>query len=639
MARLETQINQIYLSHPDAKKTSLILYEEALSAALNLFVVCELRGMNKKSEANDLKKISEIILTSFRINKKLPGETLFETALAQINQNLADLAHEGHKSWVGKFSCLIALKSSDNIFVANNGQTAAWLKRKSEMLEVLPSEKVGTHPLKTFQNFTQGKLVDSDTLILTTSNIFNYVSFSLFTKIISQNSIEDGCQEISKILQDSPSSDQAFSTFFITTKKKAPVTIVEPSIPVEEPKISVYAPLPEDVVEEPAVPILSKIPKVNVPKINFKLPSFIRRFKIPKIEFGYFQKLSPAGKFFFISFTIFIILFLVSLSVNGFKLRGQRIAESIEKQVEIVAEDIALAQSALIYKNDEQAFKYLAQAQADQAALLELSPEKAQEFVDELERLKNQINKNTIAQDPKIYAQYNRHPVYLAKNPQGFLLSALDSNSLSTSSGSQTQDIFVLNSLDQEITSIAHWPTLGTVVSVADKLYYINSTLKQFESFISLQGSEIEKLETYNNNLYALDTKNGRILRITKTSTGFSTQTANSGDYSQIRDVGIDGDFYLLSANAVTKVKGNAATAVPMPFMTEPITNATRIFVGNNLYILEPSKKRVVIISKTGSLINQISFPTTTTPLDLYIDEADRSLYLLDDNRLLRITF
>src|SRR6185436_5036355 len=187
MARLETQINQIYLTHPEGKKSALILYEEQLTTSLQLFVVAELWNMQKKSENADLKKISEIILASFHANRKLPAETLFETSLSTINQNLADLAHEGRKSWVGKFSAIICVKGLDNsIFLANNGQTRGLLKRKSEMMEILPAEKRGTHPLKTFVNFTAGKLTDNDNLILTTANIFNYVSFELCTKLLNE---------------------------------------------------------------------------------------------------------------------------------------------------------------------------------------------------------------------------------------------------------------------------------------------------------------------------------------------------------------------------------------------------------------------------------------------------------------------
>ena len=220
MARLETQINQIYLTHPENKKTSLILYEEAVTSSFHLFIVAELKDIVRKSEGSDLKKISEIILESFRSNKKLSAESLFEQALSQINQNLADLAHEGHKSWVGKFSCLIMLKSSDNIFLANDGQTAAWLKRKNELLEILPPEKRGLHPLKTFVNFTQGKLIEGDGVIITTANIFNYISFELLSRILNQSNMLASTEEISKILKDSGAADQAFCAFLLEFAKK-----------------------------------------------------------------------------------------------------------------------------------------------------------------------------------------------------------------------------------------------------------------------------------------------------------------------------------------------------------------------------------------------------------------------------------
>ncbi|MBX4191834.1 MAG: hypothetical protein KW804_03480, partial [Candidatus Doudnabacteria bacterium] len=325
MARLETQINQIYLTNLEHKKNSLILYEEQITPSLQLFMVAELWNIQKKSESGDLKKISEIILASFRSNKKLPAETLFETSLSTINQNLADMAHEGRKTWVGKFSCVICVKGLDNnIFVANNGQTSAWLKRKSELMEILPSEKRGTHPLKTFSNYTQGKIADNDGLILMTSNIFNYISFELFSKLLNQYPLQRASDEITNILRDSVSGDTAFSAFMLGFTKK-PLEEIQPSA-VES---GLYAPLPEELPVEstPAVSWRPSLPSLpSLPRINIKLPSikfaWMSRWKLP-----YFQNLSRAGKFFFISFAVFLLLFLVNLGFYAARLHSKR-AES-----------------------------------------------------------------------------------------------------------------------------------------------------------------------------------------------------------------------------------------------------------------------------------------------------------------------
>src|SRR3989344_1006205 len=139
MARLETQINQIFLLDPGTRKTEVVLYEEKLNHLCQLFFIGLVSELPKKTGGNDLKKISEIIISVFHSNKKLPKESLFESSLAEINQALADFAHGGRKSWLGKLSVLAAVRSGENIFLANSGQTSAWLKRPAggQMYEIL----------------------------------------------------------------------------------------------------------------------------------------------------------------------------------------------------------------------------------------------------------------------------------------------------------------------------------------------------------------------------------------------------------------------------------------------------------------------------------------------------------------------
>lgn len=622
MARLETQINQIYLTHPEAKKTSLVLYEETLSSSLHLFVLAELRDLTRKSEATDLKKISEIILASFRANRKLAGEALFEASLAQINQNLADIAHAGRKSWVGKFSCVITLKAVDNIFLANNGQASAWLKRGGELSEILPAEKRGDHPLKTFQNFTQGKISVQDGLILTTANIFNYVSLQLFTKILGQYSLSEACVEIAKILQASMSADDAFCSFFLGFDRKPAASVATPEDPINP--TPVYAPLPEEMAFEP--------------KPSWSLPKFQFNFRHPNLQFDFFRRLSLAGKFFFISFAIFAVLFIINLVVYGFKLHGQTAADKIAKQITVVTSDLAQTQSSVIYKDDQQSFKFLTQTLSDFEVLKKMSAPAADQFTAQIQQITDQVNKITVATDPKVYAEFKRHPSFIAKSPSGFLLSAKDSNSISLYN-TANHDYFLLNSLKTDITGISFWSPVGVAVATADQIFHIDNNLKQFTTVLSFAGSTIANIQTYGSNLYGLDTGQGQIIRLTNSKNKISSSIVARGDYSQVRDFGVDKDIYLLGADRLTKITGGAAQAFPLPFMTEPISNATGLFVASNLYILEANKKRVVIINKTGALINQIYFPTASSPLDLYVDEAQRNLYLLDENKLFRITF
>lgn len=636
MPRLETQINQIYLNHSDSKESSLILYEEEISNSAHLFVLAELNNLQRKSEALDLKKISAIILESFRGNRKLAAETLFESALAQINQNLADLAHSGRKSWVGKFSCLIALKSGENIYVANNGQTSAWLLRKSDLLEILKPEKSGNHPLKTFTNFTQGKLRDDDGAIFTTSNIFNYISLELFSKILADKPLDTAANEISKILQDSMSQEDGFSSFFLGFGKKLVSTEAEPAPEISAP---IYAPLLEE-IEEPvnrswSMPALSVFSKFRLPRISIpKIP------RIPPIKLGFYNNLSTSGKFFFISFSIFLLLFLGNLALYGMRAQGKNTQSKVNAQADALAKEMSDAQSALIYKNDTEALRLLNQSVDDFAALQKMNAPKASEFSAQLQALKDQINKVSNIPDPKVIIELKHSPIYLSSTGIGFLFGNKDSNSL-TLFDSDIKDYFLLNSLKSEIAGIGYFDPAGVVVATSDTIYYIDQILKQFEPVITIPDANFVGLKTFGGNLYTLNTATGQVIKtiFAKKSGKYTTSTINVGNMDNIRDLGADKDIYLLFADKIEKISNNKVLAFPYPSLTDPITNATKIFVGSNLYILEANKKRVVILNKNGQLLNQIAFPNIDKLFDLAVDEASRSLYILGDNKLNKITF
>ncbi len=638
MARLETQINQIYLTDRESKKSSLILYEEQLTNSLQLYMVAELSNMQKKSESTDLKKISEIILRSFRGNKKLPAETLFETSLSQINQNLADLAHEGRKSWVGKLSCLICIKGLDNnIYLANNGQTQAWLKRRSQIMEVLPSEKRGTHPLKTFVNFTQGKLTDADSLILTTSNIFDYISFELFGKMLEQMPLDQACLEISKILQDSKASDTAFGSFMMHFTKE-PIEEIAPTINGEE----IYAPLPEEESNFESKPKLRlSIPKL--PSINFSLPAFnwpqvnlnwLKKIRPPE----YFQNLSRAGKFFFISFAIFLLLFLINLGIYAGKLKTKKTENRITQLVDKVNDDIAQAQSALIYKDETQALEHLNQTLTDLDALAKLDKTKADELQPKLEQIKTVLNKITTAADPTVLLDLKHHPTYLAATPIGLLFGNADSNSLSRYDNKNLTDYFLLNSLEKPLTSVNYTPTTGIIVASGNQIFRIDQTLKEFQPIASIEGGELKQMLVANNAIYVLDPTHNQIVKIAY-SNKYQKQVSALGDFAAARSFGVDKDLYVLYPDKLIKFVSGQPQEFPMPNMTDALTNGDKIQVASNLYILEGNKKRVIVLGKNGSLNNQIYFPSMTNPTDFYVDEAGRQLYVLDDNKLYKITF
>jgi hypothetical protein len=645
MAKLETEINQIYLTDPESKKISLILHEERLRDPLHLFVILELTDIKKKTETNELKKISEAILSCFRENQKMAPANLFESALARINDSLASIAHKGSKAWLGKLSALIALKSDSEIFVANNGQTAAWLKRKSDLSQILTPDKKGEEPLKIFQNFAHGRIREQDGLIITTTSLFNFISLELLTKLLGRNDLADAAKEVSSILQESGGSNNAFAAFFLNFTTAPIVHIQEPENTkekeiaiVKEPTGPVYAPMPEDI---PKTPLLPKLPKFKLPQLSsVRLPKLVSFRRINIAQFG---KLTASAKFFLISFLVFALIFAINLIVLGnrsFQKNGQ---EKIDAQVELIAQTMAEAESALIYKNDDQSFRLLAETKTEVEELKTMDEEAGSEMERRYKILSDRINRITNVSNPKTMIDLKHSPTFMARAGNGYLFSSGNTDTLSLYAPPSYDSLFLLNSAEGGIRGLAHVPSNGNWVLGADKIYRINNTDKQLDQISSTANGNLFGIKFLSpNRIYVANKTNNQIQRFTLTSGRLSTPVnilKTNTNLSELKDFGVDTDVYLLYSDGIKKFVNGNEQLFKIPKLSEPMTEATKMAVGSNLYILEPAKKRLIMIGKNGQLVNQIVFTNAIDLTDFYVDETQRTINLIDSNKLIEITF
>jgi hypothetical protein len=650
MARLETQINQIYYLPASASQAALILTDEVLGNSSHLFVVADLVKIQKKIETLELKKISEIILNTFRENKKISGETLFETSLAEINQKLADLAHEGKKSWLGKFSALVVLKHGEHIFLANTGQMTAMLYRGGEFLEVLNPEKRGLHPLKTFSNFTAGKLKPSDVLLLTTSNLFSYIALQNLTKMMSGSDVTEVTQDVSKILKDTSGGSEGFASFFVTLSKadspaaKVPAQVAEPVVaatpiiaaPIVEEEI--YAPIPAQAVPATGASPrkLLKIPRISLPKFSFGLP-----------KFDFWQNLSSWAKFFLVSFLIFLLLFASNVVVYTIRKHKKQTVDQTQVTVNTLVSHMNDAESALIYRNQDQAVKLLSTIQSDLAAVKNLNDQAYQQYQPKVLELANRINHITVINNPTVLVTLKLPATDLARAGKGFYITDSETGTVSTynttASDKSGKDLFLLNKIGK-IQGLAYIPNNGGVVVTNSEMYLVDTAQSQFALLQIYPKTNLEGLRFVNpDRLYTLDKANNKVLRIQFSKT---TQTEpvslikSKLDLENVVDLGTDANVYLLSPTDLNKyINGVLDANFNLTQPTDQITSANRLFVANNLYILESAKKRLLVYNKQGALVTQMFFPNVSDLRDLYVDEATRNIYLLDSNKILSITF
>ena len=613
MARLETQIHQIYLLSPDTKNNNLILHEEVLSPTAHLFILLEINSAGSKVLPGDIRKISEIITEKFNANKKLTKDTLFESSLAEINQGLADLAHSGRKNWLGRFSGLVALKSSDSLFLANSGSASAYLKRQDQISEILQSEKEGLHPLKTFTNFVSGKIKEGDELVVVSKKIFNYVSPSLFNKLLLDEGLENCCTTVSKILQDSKGENEVFGSFMLKFQRE-----IQQLLPEIESGYPVFAPQPEE-MENSQPPLLKKW------RLDY-LSQFISNLHIPSLpDFSKLIKgsgnISPARKFFLASFSAFLLLFVLNLGVFAVKQVRENKHENLENQIQSLMLKLNEVDSALIYNNEDEAFEKLAEAITQFKQLKKINKAAALEAEPLVNNAINKVNRISIVKNPKIYAELKHSPSFLAKAGSGFIFANNDPKTVSILNNSLRNPIF-LNSIEQGIRGVAHAQSYGNIAVSKSTIYRINESQNQFDLLKNIANADFLSFKFLSpNRAYTIDKSKNQVSRFTFTTAGISDPQyllKNPPSLSEARDLGVDNDVYVLFPNKVAKFSSGTERVFDVR-LSDPLTDANRIFVASNVYILESSKKRMVIVNKNGVVLNQIMFPTINSIKDLYI--------------------
>lgn len=155
------------------------------------------------------------------------------------------------------------------------------------------------------------------------------------------------------------------------------------------------------------------------------------------------------------------------------------------------------------------------------------------------------------------------------------------------------------------------------------------------------ENVKLSAIFVYNRKLYTIDTNNNQIYRHVLTQTGFDKGSAWLKDGADVKDavsITIDGDVFVLKQNGellklIGGMKQDFALSGIDPRLDKPTVVWTYNNV-NNIYILEPTNRRIVVTDKTGKLIAQYTANEWKAPTGMIVDEAGKKIYVLDENKV-----
>lgn len=660
--KLKTTVGQVFLTHPrDQNFTSL--YEEAFSKhgqAVELFAVLEISGNNEalaKPKKTEYEKLFQIIVATLKKTYVSPvaiNPETFEKALSSLNTALSRLMSKGKVNWYGNLNAAVGVLWENKLAVSTTGNALVYLVRKRDF-SLLSEELVEetSKPTKIFSNYSSGRVLQGDRIILSTKQIFNYLSLDRIRAFLAEDILAETCQEIIKALADTKTVGFASFIFEInqglggsqSLETTGPVTSFVESRGSKASQIAVISHLVQ-VSLKGLLLFLWKLITALLGTI-FRLSRNLVRNR-PK-------------KYLFIAIGAIFILLLVNIGITALNKTSQKKLEENKSALTSIEEKLDEAEAAFIYNDESRITALLLDAEKLLSNLnaTEKIKEQYGALESRLQSLKSRITREVHLDNPIVLATFQSIPTDLYHSPNGFLMFNRNSFSLSFYDFRSGQTSSLLQ--NQNLSHLALGDFLGgthgyiflTTDGKAQKLDLGTGQLVKYEPETQILDPNLAKIQALavlgegdRARIYFLDTKQNQILRSRVSEQGPAVPEpwlkATAVNLSDAPDLAVDNSIYLLFPDRVDKYFNGQKQTFSLSPVLPPLKKAVKIFTNPEsqfLYVLDPENSRVLVFTKAGKLDRQLTSPKFRDLADIFVDEKNKIMYLLSGPELLQINF
>lgn len=364
------------------------------------------------------------------------------------------------------------------------------------------------------------------------------------------------------------------------------------------------------------------------------------------------------SKIIFFSVIILAIIFISSLSYFKIKEVKESRKATYTNQIQAIKDKQAAAEANLIYNNSDSALVLLSEAKE----MLNNLATNSKEQQTEKDQLQTQLEEN-LKKIRKLDTKTSELLIDLAiNNPNVKTQKLAYINNDIIAYGQEDANIYVLNpatnKIEAKTLSTAKNFKFDSTPKESDFIVFItnNNELAIYDSTsklinkkdISFPVNSVQygPIFVYNRRLYGIDRQSGQIYKHSSTQTGFSQGTAwlkNIEDLSNVVSMAIDGDMFVLKNNgSITKFTSGEKVDFNITGLDPALNNPTEIWTYNdtdNIYILESTNKRVIILNKEGKLIQQFTSTEWQNPIDMVVRESEKAIYILDNNKIYRFYY
>jgi hypothetical protein len=330
--------------------------------------------------------------------------------------------------------------------------------------------------------------------------------------------------------------------------------------------------------------------------------------------------------------------------------------ENYAKALTQADEKTSEAEAALIYENEEDSRVLLSEAKT----LVQSVPDNEEDLLTRknelLGKIQEQLDKvNHIVKITSPSAVVDFASAGEGFSPAGVVLlgktlyafESSENSILNANLVNQTVTVESAGALEGKLNNgIALTTNLLLLGTSAGKYYEYNIadasfTERKIES--ANVDNTVASFNTYLGRIYTLDTKNNQIFRHERSGndwgTGSAWITEEDMDVSNANSIAVDGSVYVTKNNG--EVWKLFAGGKDSDFKTSTIdpafSNPTKIYTAadfENVYVIDPNNRRMVILDKDGGLVNQYYSDSFDNLKDFAVSEKDNTIYLLNGSKI-----
>lgn len=343
---------------------------------------------------------------------------------------------------------------------------------------------------------------------------------------------------------------------------------------------------------------------------------------------------------------ILLVVFLIGSILWGMKQREKRLnEEAFQVRVASIEQKIHESEN-LANINPEASRTLFSQAQSEIAQLADGShPEKVEELKNEIQKLQVEV----LGERPVDVSLY----VDLSLLSDGFRTSEMSIDG---------QNLYILDREHKKIAKVSLSSKRAEIVAGPNEIDEISALSSYADNLYGLSDRGIQEivserivirdewrdalLYSYASNIYVLDKESSEIYRYTRVPGGFSEKTRWMNDdirapLSDSRAWVIDGSIWILKRdNTILRFTNGTYWQFTPQGVFPLLSSIDAIYTSDqeeNLYILDSTGERVVVLSKQGEFITQYNSGQLKEAKFVLSREQNNTLFVITESKVYAI--